>query len=95
MQSQNKIFEDLSKVATAAAGTFAGIGREMEAAARERMREFVGGTDSVSREEFEAVRELAANARAEVEALKAEIAALRAELKGAEAAPRARRAKPA
>lgn len=91
MQSQNKIFEDLSKVATAAAGTFAGIGREMETAARARMRELVGGADGVSREEFEAVRELAANARAEVEALKAEIAALRAEIKAAKPG----RAKPA
>lgn len=78
MQSQNRIFEDISKVATAAMGTFAGVGREVETMARARMKEMLGGLDMVEREEFEAVREMAANARAEVEALRAEIAALRA-----------------
>ena len=79
MQTQNRIFADLSKVATSAMGTFAGVGREIETAARARMREALGGLDMVERDEFEAVREMAANARAEVAALRAEIAALRAE----------------
>jgi BMFP domain-containing protein YqiC len=78
MQSQNRIFEDLSKVATSAMGTFAGVGREIETAARNRMREMVGGLDMVERDEFEAVKAMAATARAEVEVLRAEIAALRA-----------------
>ena len=78
MQSQNRIFEDLSKVATSAMGTFAGVGREIETAARNRMRDMVGGLDMVDRDEFEAVKAMAATARAEVEVLRAEIAALRA-----------------
>lgn len=78
MQSQNKIFEDLSKVATSAFGTVAGLGREVETMARNRVREMAGAADMVSRDEFEAVKAMAANARAEVELLKVEIAAIKA-----------------
>jgi BMFP domain-containing protein YqiC len=78
MQSQNKLFEDFSKVATSALGTLAGVGREVEEQARRKAREFVAGEDMISRDEFEAVKAMAAHARAEVEALKAEIAALKA-----------------
>ena len=78
MQSQNRIFEDLSKVATAAMGSFAGLGREMDTMVRAKVKEFVGGLDLVERDEFEAVKAMAAAARAEVDALKAEIAAFKA-----------------
>jgi BMFP domain-containing protein YqiC len=77
MQNDNKLFEDLSKVATAAMGTLAGAGREFSGVARERMKDFVGAGD-ISRDEFDAVKAMAATARAEVETLKAEIAALKA-----------------
>ncbi len=82
MQSQNKLFEDFSKVATSALGTLAGVGREMEEQARRKAREFVAGDDMISRDEFEAVKALAANAREAAEQLKAEVAALKAELAG-------------
>ena len=39
------------------------MGREGRDAARERAREFFGGLDFVSREEFEAVKAMAATAR--------------------------------
>lgn len=80
MQTENRVFADLSKVATSAMGTFAGIGREIETATRARLREAVGGLDMVSRDEFEAVKAMAANARAEVEVLRAEIAAMKADM---------------
>jgi BMFP domain-containing protein YqiC len=80
MQTENKLFEDLSKVATSAFGTLAGVGREVEENARRRAREFVGGTDAVSRDEFEAVKAMAATAREAVEVLKADVAALQAEI---------------
>ena len=80
MQTENRVFADLAKVATSAMGTFAGIGREVETAARARLREAVGGLDQIDRDEFEAVKAMAANARAEVETLRAELAALRAEV---------------
>ena len=76
MQSQNRFFDDLSRLATGAAGTVAGMGREMETRFRERMKEMLGDMDMVSREEFEAVKEMAANARAEVDALRARLDAL-------------------
>ncbi len=83
MQSQNRIFEDMSKIATSAMGTMAGVGREVETMIRARVRELVGGLDLVERDEFEAVKAMAATARADAEALKAEVAALRASMAGA------------
>ena len=78
MQSQNRFFDDLVKVMNGAAGTVAGMTREAQDSMRERMREFVGGMDFVSRDEFEAVKAMAAAAREEAEALKVRIAALEA-----------------
>ena len=76
MQSENKLFDDLVKMVNGAAGTIAGMGREAESSMREKMREWVGGMDFVSRDEFEAVKAMATAARDENEALKARIAAL-------------------
>ena len=76
MQSQNRFFDDLAKVLNGAAGTVAGMGREAEAGLRERMREWVGGLEMVSRDEFEAVKAIAVAAREENLALKARIEAL-------------------
>jgi BMFP domain-containing protein YqiC len=78
MQSENPILADLAKLLNSAAGTVAGIGREGRDAARERAREFFGGLDFVSREEFEAVKAMAATAREQATALEARIAALEA-----------------
>ena len=63
MQSENPLISDLVKLANAAAGTFAGMTREARDGARERLREAVGGLDFVSREEFDAVKDMAARAR--------------------------------
>jgi len=78
MQSENRLFEDLVKMVNGAAGTFAGMGREAEGSMREKMREFVGGADFVSRDEFEAVKAMAAAARDQNQLLEARIAALEA-----------------
>ena len=88
MQSENRFFDDLSKIINGAAGTVAGMTREFESNARERAREWVGGREFVSREEFEAVKAMAAHAREQVAALEARIAAL--EGKSAKAAPKAK-----
>ena len=96
MQSQNKFFDDLAKVVNGAAGTMAGMAREAQAASRERAREWIGGLDLVSREEFEVQKDLLTAARAEIEALKAEVAALRSGTAApapAEAAAPAKRAR--
>jgi len=78
MQSQNRMLDDLVKMMNGAAGTIAGMGREAESGFRERMREWVGGLDMVSREEFDAVKAMAAAARDQNDALEARIAALEA-----------------
>jgi BMFP domain-containing protein YqiC len=77
MQSQNRFFEDFVKIMNGAAGTVAGMTREAQDGMRERAKEWVAGMDFVSRDEFEAVKAMAATAREEVEALKAEVAALK------------------
>ena len=76
MQSENRIFDDVVKFVNGAAGTLAGMGREAEAATRERAKEWIGGLDFVSRDEFEAVKAMAAAARDEADALKARLDAL-------------------
>jgi BMFP domain-containing protein YqiC len=76
MQSQNKLFDDFVKVMNGAAGTIAGMSREANAAMQERAREWIGGLDMVSREEFEAVKAMAMAAREQNEALERRIAAL-------------------
>lgn len=80
MQSDNRLFDDLVKMVNGAAGTFAGVAREAESGARERAREWIGGLDFVSRDEFEAVKAMAAAARDEADALKARLDALEAKL---------------
>ncbi|PTQ11683.1 hypothetical protein CLG96_08720 [Sphingomonas oleivorans] len=82
MQSENRFFDDFVKMVNGAAGTLAGMGREAEAAARERAREWIGGLDFVSRDEFEAVKAMAAAARDEADALKARLDALEARSTG-------------
>lgn len=77
MQTRNQLLEDLARVMSSVAGTVAGAGREAESRLKERLRDTLAA-DMVTREEFEAVRQLAVNARAEVEALRAEVAAMKA-----------------
>jgi BMFP domain-containing protein YqiC len=89
MQSENRFFEDLAKIVNGAAGTIAGMGREAEAGARERMKDWIGGMDFVSRDEFEAVKAIAVAAREEADALKARLDALEGKAK-----PAAKKASP-
>ena len=76
MQADNRIFDDFVKFVNGAAGTFAGMAREGQADARAKFKEWIGGQDFVSREEFDAVKAMAAAARDEVDALRARLDAL-------------------
>lgn len=78
MQTENRLFDDLAKLLNGAAGTIAGMGREAEASAKAHAREWIGGLDFVSRDEFDAVKAMAAAARDEAEALRARLDALEA-----------------
>jgi BMFP domain-containing protein YqiC len=81
MQTENPLFADIAKLLNSAAGTMAGMGREARDSARERMKEAMGGLDFVSREEFDAVKDMAAKAREENEKLAERMAALEKVLK--------------
>ncbi|TIX50470.1 accessory factor UbiK family protein [Alteraurantiacibacter aquimixticola] len=80
MQSENPVIADFVKLANSAAGTLAGMTREARDNARERMKEAMGGLDFVSREEFDAVKDMAANAREKVDVLEARLAEIEAKI---------------
>jgi len=79
-QTRNRFFDDVSKLMTDAAGVAEGARREVETLARSQLERLLSGMDLVSREEFDAVREMAALARADNEKLAARVAALEARL---------------
>jgi BMFP domain-containing protein YqiC len=79
-QSTNRLLDEFAKLMNDVAGVAQGVRREVETAVKSQAERFVGEMDLVQREEFEAVREMAAKARQENEALKKRIEALEAEL---------------
>jgi len=79
-QTQSKFFDDLSRLMTDAAGVADGARREAQTFARAQMERMMAGMNVVAREEFEAVKEMAAKARDENEKLAARVAALEAKL---------------
>jgi BMFP domain-containing protein YqiC len=82
MQSQNRIFDDIAKVAGGALGALASLKQEMETMVRDRIERFMADNNMVPREEFEAVKAMAAEARLQQERLAARVAALEAQLAG-------------
>jgi BMFP domain-containing protein YqiC len=85
MQSENRMVDDFVKMMNGLAGTVAGMGREAESSMREKAREWMAGADFVGRDEFEAVKAMAAAARDENEALAKRIAVLEGKAGGAAA----------
>lgn len=83
MQSENRLFDDFVKMMNGAAGTLAGMGREAESSLKDRAKDWIGGLDFVSREEFDAIKAIAIAARDEADALKLRIEALEAAVKKA------------
>ncbi|MEM7169350.1 MAG: accessory factor UbiK family protein [Pseudomonadota bacterium] len=76
MQSQNRLLEDLAKVAGSAMGVAAGMRGEVEARLRDQFARILDQMELVSREEFEAVQAIANKAREEQEVLSERLAAL-------------------
>lgn len=96
MQTQNPFFDDLARMAGGALGALSGLKAEVEALVRQQMERFLAGAHVVPREEFEVVRDMAAKAREENEALAARLALAEARLTELEAAPaKPARSKPA
>ncbi len=80
MQTDNRIFDDLSRIAGGAFSTLAGVRDEVESRLREQLERVVERLNLVTREEFDAVAAMAARAREQNEALEARLAALELQL---------------
>jgi BMFP domain-containing protein YqiC len=89
MQTNNRFFDDLARVASGAASTVAGIRQEFDAMVRQRFERLISDMDLVTRDEFEAVKATATNARAEQETLARRVAILEATLKATASSPSA------
>lgn len=80
MQKNDKLFEDMAKVFNNALGTMAGVKTDIEAMIRHQFNFLLKDLDLVTREEFEAVKEMAAKARSEQESLQKRITSLEKKL---------------
>lgn len=80
MQTDNRILDDLAKLATNAVGAAAAVRQEVEARFKAQLERLLVDMNLVTREDYEAVKEMAAKARAEQEALAERVAGLEAEV---------------
>ncbi|MCX7349577.1 MAG: accessory factor UbiK family protein [Alphaproteobacteria bacterium] len=78
--TQTRFFDELAKLMTNAAGAAQGVRREVDTLVQSQMERVLNNMELVKREEFEAVKAMAAKAREENEALAARISALEARL---------------
>lgn len=78
MQTKHRLFDDVAKVASGAASAFSGVRDEIDGVIRQQIERVIADSDMVPRDEFEAVKAMAATARQENEALKARLDALEA-----------------
>ncbi len=76
MQTTNRVFDDFARFAGGAVGVLAGMKDEVEARIRQRVEEILDGMNLVNRDEFDAVKEMAALARSENDRLARRIVAL-------------------
>ncbi len=76
MQLDNRIIDDLARLASGALGSLAGLKEELDALVRQRLERLLADMELVRRDEFEAVKALAANARAAQEDLEKRVAEL-------------------
>ncbi|MFC1673309.1 accessory factor UbiK family protein [Pseudomonadota bacterium] len=81
MQTSNRILDDMAKVASGAVSAVTGLKGDGENLLRRQMEKLLADMDLVTREEFDAVKAMAAKARAEQEKLEARVAELETQLK--------------
>ncbi len=79
-QTTSRIFDDLAKLMTDAAGAADGVRREVEGVMRAQGERVMGAMDIVQREDFEAVKAMAVRAREDNEKLAARVALLEQQL---------------
>lgn len=90
MQTENRFFDDLARVAGGAFGTLAGLRNEIEDLVRQRFERMLADMDLVPREEFDAVKAVAEKARLEQERLEKRVVALEQAIADAKPAPKAK-----
>jgi BMFP domain-containing protein YqiC len=83
IMAQSRVYEDLTRLVTDAAELAQGVRREAETAIKTQLERLLATMDVVTREEFEAVKEMAAKARDENEKLSRKVAALEAAIAAA------------
>jgi BMFP domain-containing protein YqiC len=79
-QTTGRLFDEIGKLITDAAGAAEGVRKEVESVVRSQAERVLRDLDVVQREEFEAVKAMAQKAREENEQLKQRIAELEARL---------------
>ena len=82
MQTRNQLLDDAARIAGGAVGTLAGAKREIEALVRQQLERMLTSLDLVTRDEFDAVKEMAQKARSEQETLTDRLAALEKKVAG-------------
>ncbi|WP_299841496.1 accessory factor UbiK family protein [uncultured Paracoccus sp.] len=80
MSTNNRFFDDMSKLMTNAMGVAQGARSEAENAMKSWVDRWLADRDFVTREEFEAVRDMAIKARTENAEMKTRIAELEKKL---------------
>jgi len=83
MQTNNRLFDDFARMASGAMNAAAGVREELEVLVRRQLERLLDRMDLVSREEFDAVKAMAAKARSEQDALAKRVGALEAAAKPA------------
>lgn len=79
-QSSNRIFDELARLATDAAGAAQGVRREVETMVRSQIERLVRDMDIATREEVDVLREMVTASREENERLEARIKTLEEKL---------------
>jgi BMFP domain-containing protein YqiC len=88
MQTDNRILDQMARFFTNAAGAAQAFTSELETMVRSRIERMIADLDFVPRDEFDAVKAMAAKARSDNEKLAARVAELEAKLGGG--APKAK-----
>lgn len=91
MQTRNRLFDDVARVAGGAMGALSGLRGELEVLVRSRINRILADMDLVTREEFEAVKAVAASARTDADIIRKKLADLEQALHAAQSADRGSR----
>ncbi|MEL6365100.1 MAG: accessory factor UbiK family protein [Pseudomonadota bacterium] len=85
MQTQSPFFDQIARLMTETAGAADGVRREFETLAASQAKRLIADLDLAEREELDVLRDVAAAARVETEALRARVEALETRLAEIEA----------